>query len=66
MRAIHPNLFARLMQLPPGIRSDVLEFVGATPVADAQLERMLNDIWRSLELQPAPATSPLEGLALSA
>ncbi|MBN2907626.1 MAG: hypothetical protein JXJ18_13030 [Rhodobacteraceae bacterium] len=54
------------MQLPPGIRSDVLEFVGATPVADAQLERMLNDIWRSLELQPAPATSPLEGLALSA
>jgi hypothetical protein len=51
VRAIHPSLFARLMQLPKGVRADVLEFMGATPVADAQLEHMLNYINTLLEKQ---------------
>lgn len=51
MREIHPNLFTRVMQLPAAIRCDLLEFLGATPVADAQLERMLNDVTRTLEAQ---------------
>lgn len=41
---IHPSLFTRVMQLPAGIRADMLEFLGATPVEDAQLEHMLNYI----------------------
>ncbi|SIO52747.1 hypothetical protein SAMN05444722_3117 [Rhodovulum sp. ES.010] len=49
MRTIHPNLFTRLMRLPAAVRIDMLEFLGATPVADAQLERMLHDVDRLLE-----------------
>ncbi|MCV2882397.1 hypothetical protein [Actibacterium sp. XHP0104] len=41
MNTIHPNLFAQLMRLPAGIRVDLLEFLGATPVEDAQLRQML-------------------------
>lgn len=39
------------MRLPAGIRTDLLEFIGATPVADAQLERMLRDMDLVLEDQ---------------
>ncbi|TCP40470.1 hypothetical protein [Rhodovulum marinum] len=49
MRTIHPTLFNRLMRLPAGIRTDLLEFLGATPVADAQLERMLRDVDHQME-----------------
>lgn len=37
------------MRLPAGIRTDLLEFLGATPVADAQLERMLRDVDHQME-----------------
>ncbi|WP_175566961.1 hypothetical protein [Rhodovulum sp. ES.010] len=37
------------MRLPAAVRIDMLEFLGATPVADAQLERMLHDVDRLLE-----------------
>ena len=41
---IHPDLFARLMQLPQPDRADLLEFLGETPVADAELERLIDAI----------------------
>lgn len=44
MRTINPGLFARLMRLPDAARTDLLEFVGATPVADAQLSHMIDAI----------------------
>lgn len=44
MKAIHPNLFNQVMRLPAGIRADLLEFLGATPVEDAQLRQMIDDI----------------------
>ncbi|TCO71519.1 hypothetical protein EV655_10610 [Rhodovulum euryhalinum] len=59
MRTIHPSLFNRLMRLPAGIRTDLLEFVGATPVADDQLERMLRDVDRVLENQRGMAGAEL-------
>lgn len=44
LRTINPGLFARLMRLPDSARADLLEFVGATPVADAQLSQMIDTI----------------------
>lgn len=32
------------MRLPAGIRTDLLEFIGASPMADDQLDRMLRDM----------------------
>ncbi|MGL4312201.1 MAG: hypothetical protein ACRCSU_17095 [Paracoccaceae bacterium] len=49
MRPIHPNLFARLMRLPHHARTDLLEFLGATPIADAQLSVMIEDIAAKVE-----------------
>lgn len=43
MRSIHPNLFAQVMRLPASMRADLLEFLGATPVEDAQLRLLLTD-----------------------
>ncbi len=43
MKPIHPNLFAQVMRLPAGIRGDILEFLGATPVDDAQIRRIIAD-----------------------
>lgn len=54
MQDIHPSLFTRVMQLPDGIRADMLEFLGATPVADAQLEHMLNYINTMLDRRRGP------------
>jgi len=52
------------MQLPSGVRTEVLEFLGATPVADAQLEHMLNYINGTLEKQAPRGLS--EGLRQNA
>lgn len=49
MKNIHPNLFTQVMQFPDNVRSDLLEFLGATPVGDAQLKRMIADISAHLE-----------------
>ncbi|WP_166418483.1 hypothetical protein [Cochlodiniinecator piscidefendens] len=48
MKAIDPDLFTKLMTLPQGKRMDLLEFLGATPVGNAQLNRLIEDIESSL------------------
>ncbi|MBO6604140.1 MULTISPECIES: hypothetical protein [Paracoccaceae] len=42
-KKIDPDLFARLMGLPQPARNDLLEFLGETPVAEAELERLIED-----------------------
>ncbi|MGB8622669.1 MAG: hypothetical protein WCD16_07610 [Paracoccaceae bacterium] len=49
MKDIHPNLFNQVMRLPAGVRTDILEFIGATPVGDAQLKQMIADVTQRLE-----------------
>lgn len=44
MRRINPGLFARLMRLPDAARNDLLEFLGATPIADAQLSAVIDSV----------------------
>lgn len=51
LRTINPGLFARLMRLPDSARTDLLEFVGATPVADAQLSHMIDMIAEKLRTE---------------
>ena len=46
MRPIDPDQFARIMSLPEGERVDLLEFLGATPVANAQIERLIVEVSR--------------------
>lgn len=41
MQQIKPETFARLMRLPVGLRSDLLEFIGSTPVADIQVLQLI-------------------------
>lgn len=41
---IEPDLFARLMGLSQPARNDLLEFLGETPVAEAELERLIQDV----------------------
>jgi len=41
---IDPDLFARLMGLSHPVRKDLLEFLGQTPVAEAELERLVEDV----------------------
>lgn len=48
MRTINPGLFARLMRLPDFARADLLEFLGATPLADAQLSAMIDEFAEKL------------------
>lgn len=48
LHTINPGLFAKLMRLPDSARADLLEFLGATPVADAQLSVMIDDVVESL------------------
>ncbi len=44
MNTIDPDLFAKLMTLPEGIRLDLLEFLGATPVGEEQLNTLIGEI----------------------
>ena len=44
MQTINPGLFARLMRLPDAARADILGFVGATPLGDAQLSAILDSL----------------------
>jgi hypothetical protein len=48
LHTINPGLFAKLMRLPDTARTDLLEFLGATPVADAQLSAMIDDMAETL------------------
>lgn len=49
MNAIDPDLFAKLMSLPDGVRLDLLEFLGATPVGQEQLNSMIDEIEISIK-----------------
>lgn len=39
-KRIAPDLFARLMELPPETRTDLLEFLGQTPLAPSEVLRL--------------------------
>ncbi len=49
MRPIDPSLFTRLMRLPDAVRVDLLEFWGATPIADIQLSDLIEKISSQIE-----------------
>ena len=53
MRTIDPNLFTSLMRLPDAIRIDLLEFLGASPVADIQLSDLIERMSKQFEPEPA-------------
>ncbi|MCC0069419.1 MAG: hypothetical protein H6897_05750 [Rhodobacteraceae bacterium] len=42
------------MRLPDSARTDLLEFLGATPVADAQLSHMIDGIAEKLRRDARP------------
>jgi len=48
MKAIDPDIFAKLMSLPDGMRMDLLEFLGATPVGEGQVAKIISEIERSI------------------
>lgn len=52
MRTIDPNVFTRLMRLPDAIRVDLLEFLGASPIADIQLSDLIEKISAQIEKEP--------------
>ena len=52
MRTINPGLFARLMRLPEAARTDLLEFLGATPIGDAQLSAVIDRVTERLTREP--------------
>lgn len=54
MRTINPGLFARLMRLPEAARTDLLEFLGATPIGDAQLSAVIDGIAERLRRESMP------------
>jgi|GEM_PF-2096821 len=54
VRMIDPNLFTRLMRLPDAARGDLLEFLGATPVGDAQLAEMIERVATRVEGELRP------------
>lgn len=41
VRAIQPEHFARIMRLPQAERADLLDFLGATPVGDRQIDALI-------------------------
>ena len=41
MNDLKPALFTRIMALPELERSDLLEYLGATPVSPAQVDRLI-------------------------
>lgn len=51
---IDPSLFTRLMRLPDAARGDLLEFLGATPVGDAQLAEMIERFAARVEAERRP------------
>jgi len=43
------------MKFPDSVRADLLEFLGATPVEDAQLKQMIAEVTARLD-ESSPAT----------
>lgn len=52
MTTIAPDVFTKLMTLPAGQRLDLLEFLGATPVEEAQLTQLIESIEKSIAEKP--------------
>ena len=44
---INPDLFARLMGLNHPARRELLEFMGETPIAEVELERLIEEITKT-------------------
>lgn len=44
MSSIQPRQFARIMTLPQDERSDLLEFLGATPVPARQIDALIGQV----------------------
>ena len=53
MKAIHPSLFSQVMRFPDNVRTDFLEFLGATAVEYAQLNQMIVDVTERLDKMPS-------------
>lgn len=49
LNRIDPDLYARLMSLSAGARSDVLEFLGAEPSAKANVDEFIEELSTSIE-----------------
>ncbi|MEX5730124.1 hypothetical protein Ga0609869_003477 [Rhodovulum iodosum] len=49
MREIHPSLFTQVMGFPQSVRSEMLEFLGATPLDNAQLRLIIAEVARDLD-----------------
>lgn len=43
------GLFARVMALPDAAREDLLEFLGASPVDDACLDKLIDEVAERVE-----------------
>lgn len=42
------------MRLPEAARTDLLEFLGATPIGDAQLSAVIDSVAERLKREPVP------------
>lgn len=49
MKGMDADLLARLMALPDGTRTDILEFLGATPKGDEHLEKLIDGLGAAME-----------------
>ena len=54
---IDPDLFARLMGLARLDRRDLLEFMGETPIEEAELERLIEEIAQKGKVKMPPKPS---------
>jgi len=54
---INPDLFARLMGLAHPARRDLLEFMGETPIEEAELERLIEEMAQKGKVVTAPKPS---------
>lgn len=48
MKNIEPYIFAKLMSLPDASRIDLLEFLGATPLGETQIQSLLSSVEGSI------------------
>jgi len=49
VNVVDSDLFARLRSLPARSRLDLLEFLGASAIENAQIEKMIDDLSHSIE-----------------
>jgi len=54
---INPDLFARLMGLAHPARRDLLEFMGETPIEEAELARLIDEMAQRGKVKPSPKPS---------